>query len=194
MIYSGVVAGSCILAYLARALVETRPRKRDCYSVWAACKVHPQQLFQVVVISIGPEFQHQMLQGYCVVALAADHDEDTLRTVSSDVYVPNVDSDNSQNDDTTGLLFHQQDRQETLCHCRLSPCEYAWFCQFLMTKPEGPRLLAAFWEILVSEFDKGRYPSPPVDPAGESLPDFPALNHGDLDLSVRDIWEDMWDK
>ena len=38
--------------------------------------------FQVVVTVIGPEFQRPVLQGYRVVALAADHDEDTLRTVS----------------------------------------------------------------------------------------------------------------
>ena len=48
--------------------------------------------------------------------------------------------------------------------------EYARFCQFLMTQPEGPRLLATFREFLVSEFDDGRYPSPLVDLAGESLP------------------------
>ena len=105
-----------------------------------------------------------------------------------------MDLDNSQNDDTTGLLFHRQNRQETLRHRRLSYRECARFCQFLMTQPEGPRLLAAFWEILVSEFDNGRYPSLPVDLAGESLHDFPAQNHGDSDSSVEDIWEDMWDE
>ena len=40
VVCSGVVVGSHILACLARALVETRLRKRDCYSAWAACKFH----------------------------------------------------------------------------------------------------------------------------------------------------------
>ena len=47
------------------------------------------------MIAIGPEFQHRMLQGYRVVALAAGRDEDTLRTVTSDDYVPDMDSNNS---------------------------------------------------------------------------------------------------
>ena len=57
---------------------------------------------------IHPEFQRQVLDVYHIVALAAVGDDDTLRTVSSNDYVPDMDSDNSQNDYTTRLLFHCQ--------------------------------------------------------------------------------------
>ena len=59
---------------------------------------------------------------------------------------------------------------------------------------DGLRLLAAFREVLVSAFDYSRYPSLPLDVPGESLPYFPAQDHGDSDSSVEDIWEDMWDE
>ena len=105
-----------------------------------------------------------------------------------------MDSDNSQNDDTTGLLFHQRNRREILLHRRLSSHEYVRFCQFLVMQADGPCLLDAFWEVLVSTFDNGRYPSLPLEVPVESLPYFPAQDHGDSDSSVEDIWEDMWDE
>ena len=82
----------------------------------------------------------------------------------------------------------------TYDHRRLSSREYARFFQFLMTQPEGVRLLAAFRDILLSKFDDAHYPSSPVDPPGESFPAFPAQNHGDSDSSVEDIWEYTWDE
>ena len=136
--FGGVVDGSRIVAYLARTFMVTCSHKRDCYARWAACQLHLRKLFRVVKRAINPVFQHRVLNGYRVVALAADGDEDTVRTVSSDDYVPDVDSDNSQNDDTTGLLFHCRDRQEILRHRWLASLEYARCCQFLMTQPEGP--------------------------------------------------------
>ena len=110
-----------------------------------------------MVRAVVPKFQRQVLQGYRVVALAAAHDDDTLRTVSSDDHVSDADveSDNSQNDDPTGLLFHWQTRWEILWHRRLSSREYARCCQFLMTQPERERLLAAFWEVLLSNYLNG---------------------------------------
>ena len=105
-----------------------------------------------------------------------------------------MDLDNSQNDNTTGLLFHWREHWEILLHCRLLPCEYALFRQFLVMQADGPRLLDAFQEVLFSEFNNGRYPSFPLDAPGESLPYFPAQDHGDSDSSVEDIWEDMWDE
>ena len=144
VIFDGVVSGSQILAYLARTLVETCLRKRYCYDGWAVCQFHLKHLFQVVVRAIGPEFQRRVLWGYRVVALAAAHDDDTLRTVLSDDYVPDVDLDNSQNDYTTGLLFHRQTRQEILWHRWLLSREYARCWQFLMTQPEGEDYLQHF--------------------------------------------------
>ena len=41
-IYSGMVAESCIISYLAHAFVEARLWKQDCYSAWDACKSHLQ--------------------------------------------------------------------------------------------------------------------------------------------------------
>ena len=74
---------------------------------------------------IASVYQHRVLNGFQVVALVADRDEDTVRTVLSHYYVPDVDSDNSQNNVTTGLLFHRRDRQEVRRHRRLASREYA---------------------------------------------------------------------
>ena len=62
-----------------------------------------------------------------------------------------------------------------------------------MTQLEGEQLLAAFGEILLAQYLDGRYPSPPVDPIGESLPDPLVHSHGGSDSSVEDNWEDNWE-
>ena len=74
------------------------------------------ELFLVVRRAIAPVFRHRVLNGWRVVALVADRDEYAVRTVSSDDFVPDVDSDNSQNDDNGGLRFHRQERWEVHRH------------------------------------------------------------------------------
>ena len=127
--FDGVVAESRILAYLARTFSVTYSQKRDCYIGWADCQHHVHKLFLVVMRAIAPVYQHRVLNGFRVVASVADRDEDTVWTVSFDDYVPDVDSENSQNDDNLGLLFHRRDRQEVLRHWRLALHEYARCCQ-----------------------------------------------------------------
>ena len=52
----------------------------------------------MVVRAIDPHFQNLVLNGFRVVALAAEGDAETVRTVASDDYIPDVELDNSQND------------------------------------------------------------------------------------------------
>ena len=106
LMFDGVVAGSRILPLVARAFLMTCARKRDCYTGWQSCQNHLRSLCQVLVRVIGPEFQNRLLNGYRVVALVAGRDEDTGRSVASDDYIPDVESENSQNDDTIARLTH----------------------------------------------------------------------------------------
>ena len=134
-----------------------------------------------------------MLNGWRVVALVADEDEDAVRTVSSDDFVPDGDSDYSQTDYDTCLLVHRQERREVHRHRRLASREYSLFCQFLATQPEGPRLLATFRANLLDDYFDGRCPSPPVDPVGEPLPEIPLHIRDSDDSSVEDLYDEEFD-
>ena len=125
--------------------------------------------------------------------MVADEDEDAVRTVSSDDFSPDGDSDNSQNDYDTRLLFHRRERREVHRQRRLASREYALFCHFLATQPEGPRLLATFRENLLAGYIDGQCPSPPVDPVGEPLPKIPLHIRDSDDSSVEDLYDEEFD-
>ena len=57
----------------------------------------------------------------------------------------------------------------------------------------GDPLLAAFWAALHAEYLAGQYPSPPVDPFGESLPGIPLRIHEGDDSSMEDMFDEMSD-
>ena len=109
------------------------------------------------------------------------------------IFFPDGDSDNSQNDYDTRLLFHRRDRQEVHRQRRLASREYALFCHWLSMQPEGPRLLATFRENLLNGYIDGQCPSPPVDPVGEPLPDIPLYIRDSNDSSVEDLYDEEFD-
>ena len=191
--FDGVVAGSRILAYLARAFLVTRKRKRDCYTAWADCQRHLRELFQVVVRAISPVFRRRVLNGWRVVEAAAAEDGDAVRTISSDDFSPDGDSDNSQNDYDISMQFRRRDRQEVHRQRRLASREYALFCNWLSGQPGGAQLLATFREDLMNGYIGGQFPSPPVDPVGEPLPDIPRYIRDDDDSSVEDLYDEEYD-
>ena len=118
-----------------------------------------------------------------------------MRTVLSDDFVPDGDSDNSQADYDSGLLVHRQERQEVHRHRRLASREYALFCRFLETQPEpeGRQLLASFRRSLLEGYYAGHCPFPPVDPVGEPLPEVPCHIHDDDESSVEDLYDEDFD-
>ena len=193
LMFDEVVAGSRILPLVARAFLMTCARKRDCYTVWQSCQNHLRTLCRELVKVVFPEFQNRLLNGYRVVALIAGRDRDTCRSIASDDYIPDIESDNSQNDDTIARLTHRQERREVHHHRRLAAREYSRFSQFVMAQPGGAPLLVAFRADLQAEYVAGLYPSPPVDPVGEALPDPPLRDRVDDDSSVEDLFDDMWE-
>ena len=193
--YDEVVARSRILAYLARAFLVTRSRKYDCYSAWADCQRHLQALFSVVVRAISSVYRGRVLNGWRVVELVALEDEDAVRTVSSDDFVPDGDSDNSQADYNAPFQAHRQERREVHRHRRLAAREYALFCRFLEAhpEPEGRQLLASFRHDLMEGYYDGHCPFPPVDPVGEPLPEVPRNIHEDDQSSVEELYDEEFD-
>ena len=54
-------------------------------------------------------------------------------------------------------------------------------------------MLDSFRLFLRDEYLDGQYPSPPVDPVGEPLPDIPLRIHKGDDSSVEDLFGEVWD-
>ena len=193
--YDEVVARSRILAYLARAFLVTRSRKNDCYSAWADCQRHLQALFSVVIRAISAVYRRRVLNGWRVVELVALGDEDAVRTVSSGDFVPDGDSDNSQDDYHASLQAHRQERREVRRQRRLAAREYALFVQYLGShpEPEGRELIQSFRRELMDGYIAGLCPFPPVSPIGELLPEVPRHIREDDQSSVEELYDEEFE-
>ena len=122
------------------------------------------------------------------VYLDAGGDEnDDIRTVSSDTYVPPA---NSDNDDTCERLFHWDSQWGVQRGCPVAAQEYAQFCRWMVEHlgEGGQGLVDTFCASLAANYAARWYPSPPVGQIWESPVSSPSDSHWGSSSSVDELF------